>query len=151
VFKWIGRIFLVGIVSYIALVLYEYKRLGLFSMPDLPQGAYFVSFKNGLRGVVLNADVPETSTGYGPKLLRSLTIENRERKYLGIPSEVPSWFADAWSTCQAPTEQEQVGITVSLPDDLRRRLGNARFEAVCWINVDGEPLMRGLIFSVPRL
>jgi hypothetical protein len=151
VFKWIGRIIVAGIFGYLALLMYEYHHFGLFSMPDLPQGAYYVSFENGLRGVVLNADVPQTSTGDGPKFFRSLSIENRERKYLGIPSEVPSWFADAWSICQAPTEQEQVGITESLPDDLRRSLGNARFEAVCRIDVDGEPLMRGLVFSVPNL
>jgi hypothetical protein len=149
--KWIGRIIVAGIFGYLALLMYDYRRLGLFSMPDLPQGAYFVSFDNGLRGVVLNADVPETSAGDGPKFLRSLSVENRERKYLGLPSDVPSWFADAWSICQAPTEQEKVRITESLPDDLRRSLGNARFEAVCQIDVDGEPLMRGLIFSVPRL
>ncbi|MFV0492789.1 MAG: hypothetical protein ACK5M4_13315 [Pseudorhodobacter sp.] len=149
--KWISRIVVVGIVGYIGLLVYEYNRRGLFSMPDLPKGAYFVSFKNGLRGIVLDADVPESSTGDGPKFFRSLSFENREKKYLGITSDVPSWFADAWSICQAPTEQERVGIIESLPDNLHRSLGNARFEAVCRIDVDGEPLLRGLVFSVPRL
>lgn len=142
---------MVGIVGYLGLLVYEYNRLGLFSMPDLPQGAYFVSFENGLRGIVLDADVPEASTGDGPKFLRSLSVENRERKYLGIPSDVPPWFVDAWSVCEAPTDQERGAIIESLPSDLRQSLGNARFEAVCRIDVDGEPLLRGLVFSVPRL
>lgn len=150
-FKWLGRITIVGIVGSLGLVFYEYNRMGLFSMPDLPQGAYFVSFKNGLRGIVLDADVPDTSTGDGPKFFRSLSIGNRERKYLGIPAHVPSWFADAWSTCDAPTEHDRASILESLPDDVRRPLGSARFEAVCRIDVDGESLIRGLLFSVPRL
>lgn len=149
--KWIGRIIVVGIVGYLGLLVYEYNRRGLFSMPDLPQGAYYVSFKNGLRGIVLDADVPETSTGDGPKFFRSLSIENRDRKYLGIPADVPSWFADAWSICRAPTEQDRADIAENLPDDMRRTLVTARFEAVCRIDVDGQPLTRGLLFSVPRL
>lgn len=149
--RWIARTVVVGIVGYLGLLVYEYNRLGLFSMPDLPQGAYFVSFKNGLRGIVLDADVPEASTGDGPKFLRSLSVENRERKYLGIPSDVPPWFVDAWSICEAPTDQERGAIIESLPSDLRQSLGNARFEATCRIDVDGEPLLRGLVFSVPRL
>jgi hypothetical protein len=78
-------------------------------------------------------------------------MQNSERKYLGIPSDVPSWFADAWAICEAPTEQERADIFDSLPEDWRHRLGSARFKAVCNIDVDGEPLLRGLLFSVPRL
>jgi hypothetical protein len=50
--NWIGRVVVVGVVGYLGLLIYEFQRLGLFSLPDLPQGAYLVSFKNGLRGVV---------------------------------------------------------------------------------------------------
>lgn len=151
-YKWIGRIIAVSVVAYLGLLVYDFNRLGLFSMPDLPQGAYYVSFKNGMRGIVLDADVPETSTGNGLKFFRSLTIENRDRKYLGIPADVPSWFADAWSTCQAPSEQDRADIAESLSDEMRRGfLVSARLEAVCRIDVDGQPLLRGVLFSVPRL
>lgn len=92
--RWIGRIVAIAIFGYLGLFAYQYHRLGLFSMPDLPDGAYFVSFENWLRGIVLNADVPASSNGVGPKFLRSLSIENRGRKYLGIPSDVPPWFVD---------------------------------------------------------
>ena len=149
--RWVSRILIVSLIGYIGLLLYEYNRLGIFSMPDLPHGAYYVSFDSGLRGIVLNADVPETSTGSGPKFLRSLSVENRDIRYIGISQNVPSWFANAWSVCEAPTEQERDSIMESLPNDTLHELGNARFEAVCQIDADGESLLRGVLFSVPRL
>lgn len=150
-FKWIGRIVVMAVLGFVGVAGYQYYRLGIFSMPDLPKGAYYVAFKNGLRGVVLDADVPPTSTGDGSKFFRSLHVENRDRKYLGVPADVPSWFKESWSFCDAPTDEEREFIPPSLPADLQQNLVGARFEAVCHIDVDGEPLLRGLLFSVPRV
>lgn len=150
-FKWISRIVVLALIGFVGVSAYQYYRLGIYSMPDLPEGAYYVAFKNGLRGVVLDADVPPTSTGNDPKFFRSLHVENRDRKYLGVPVDVPAWFKESWSFCDAPTDAERQSIPPDLPAKLQQSLRNARFEAVCHIDVDGEPMLRGLLFSVPRV
>jgi hypothetical protein len=122
----------------------------LFSLPELPDGAYTLSFENGFRAIVLEADVPDKVGDDAPKYLRSLGIANRERKYLGVPLEVQPWFKEAWSWCKRPTPEE-IADLLGMPEDIRRKVENARFEAVCRIDVDGKEIVRGLIFSVPRL
>lgn len=72
------------VVGYLGHLVYEYHRHDLFSMLGLPQSAYFVSFENELRGIALNPDVPETSTGDGLKFLRSLRVNHRERRYFSV-------------------------------------------------------------------
>jgi hypothetical protein len=116
----------------------------------LPDGAYTLSFKSGLRAIVLDAEVSDDSWDDAPKFARSLSFANPDRNYLGFPLEVQPWFEDAWSLCKAPTEEE-VAMLEQMPDDFKRRVENARFESVCRIDVDGTKIMRGLIFSVPQL
>ena len=41
-------------------------------------------------------------------------------------------------------------METDMPYEWQRNLIGARFEAVCKIDVDGESIMRGLIYSVPR-
>jgi hypothetical protein len=85
-----------------------------------------------------------------PKYIRRLSAANSDRQYLGVPFDVQPWFADAWSWCKSPTAEEQADLEL-MPDDFQRSIENARFEAVCRIDVDGSDIVRGLIFSVPKL
>lgn len=148
--RWAVRIILVVVLGFACFWVYASYRQGLFSLPDLPDGAYTLSFENGLRAIVLDAEVKNLSRDNAPKFLRSLSLANRDRRYLGVPSDVQPWFKDAWSWCKAPTAEE-IAELERTPDDFKRSVENARFEAICRIDVDGTDLVRGLIFSVPRL
>jgi hypothetical protein len=66
-----------------------------------------------------------------------------ERKYLGMPFAVPSWYEDAWSFCSAPSPDEKAKSQDLGP--------GSRLEAICRIKVDQQEVLRGAIYSVPDL
>ena len=99
---------------------------------------------------MLDASVENGSMHDAPKFFRSLSYANPSRNYLGFPFEVQPWFAKSWSWCKAPTAEEKARL-VTLPEETKQMIATARFEAVCRINVDGQEIERGLIFSVPRI
>jgi hypothetical protein len=107
-------------------VAYDYYRAGLHTLPPIPDGAFWLSYKNGLRAIIL--DRPD---------------HRPERKYLGVPVEVPGWYRDVWSFCTEPNAKERAAAPIMGP--------GARLEAVCRIEVEkGKHIVRGMIFSVPR-
>ncbi|WP_444463840.1 hypothetical protein [Rhodobacter capsulatus] len=148
--RWIFRILLLAILGIASFMGYDFYRAGNLSLPDLPDGAYTLSYKSGFRAIVLDAEVSNPIAGNGSKYFRSLGVANPDRKYLSVPFDVQPWFKEAWSWCKSPTEQEKSDLE-QMPDDFKRSVANARFEAVCRIDVDGTEIVRGLIFSVPRL
>lgn len=151
--RWVFRILALGFLgycSYSGYQYYQYYRAGYFSLPELPDGAYVASFDNGLRAIVLDAEVEDHSADTNPKFLRSLAVANPSRRYIGSTFKVERWFEDAWSWCKAPTDEDRVMLE-QMPEDFLRVHEHSRFEAVCTINVDGTEVLRGLIFSVPRL
>jgi hypothetical protein len=78
------------------------------------------------------------------------TDPNPDRRFISFPAEVPPWFVEVWSTCHPGSAEEREAIINSMPDELRRDLVGARFEAICYIEVEGdEPIFRGVIYSVP--
>jgi len=93
--RWTVRIIGLIVLGLAAYGVYDVRRAGLFSLPELPDGAYTLSFKNGLRAVILDAEVADPSLSTGSKYFRSLSYANRDRKYLGIPLDVQPWFKDA--------------------------------------------------------
>ncbi|TNE94072.1 hypothetical protein [Thioclava sp. L04-15] len=148
--KWFFRVLIFLIVAYAVSLTHTFYRKGYFSLPDLPDGAYTLSFKNGLRAIILDADISNETEYMPPKFFRNLAIQNRDRRYLSVPLDVEPWFKDAWSWCKKPTALER-GELERAPEEFKRQVANARFEAVCRIDVDGKEIVRGLIFSVPRL
>lgn len=148
--RWTLRIIGLAILGSASWSGYDFYRAGYWSLPDLPKGAYTLSFANGLRAIVLDAEVSDTSRDDSSKYARSLSYGNKDRSYLGVPFDVQPWFKDAWSYCTAPTDEEKIRLHNSA-DDFNRRMANARFEAVCRIEVDGNVVERGLIFSIPKL
>ncbi len=46
--KWIGRLLLVGIVGLFVFTVYDYHRAGYFSMPDLKDNEYPIVFRGGV-------------------------------------------------------------------------------------------------------
>lgn len=149
---WITKLVVLGVVGYGGYAAYDLHKGGYFDLPELPAGAYTVSFKNGLRGIVLDADVPDNSYADYPAIFRRLFDANPGRKYLGIPLDVAPWFKDVWSTCIAPTDVDIEQVNETMPEATKRELRGAKLEALCYIEIDDEEVIpRGLIYSVPKL
>lgn len=95
-------------------------------------------------------DVTDDQYADAPKIFRRLAMANPDRRLIGLPSVVPRWFEDTWSTCRAGTEEEREYIVSTMPEDVKREMVGARLDAICYIEIEGErPMLRGLIYSVP--
>ena len=127
-------------------------RGGFFSLPDLPDRAYPISFASGFRAIVYDVDATDKTHENGPKWFRRLAYANPDRKYVGFAADVPIWFKDVWSTCEAPTKESQEYIEQTLSAEVKAQTTGARLDAICYIPTDDEKkLIRGLIYSVPKL
>lgn len=147
---WFTKLLVIGVVGYVGYATYDLHRGGYFSLPDIPTGAYPISFKSGLRGVVYDMDVTDDQYADVPKIFRRLGMANRDRRFISLPSDVPRWFEDSWSTCRAGTKEEREFVVSTLPEDIKRDLVGARMDAICYIEIEGErPILRGLIYSIP--
>jgi hypothetical protein len=147
---WFGKLLIVGVVGYAGYFVYGLNRAGYFSLPDIPVGAYPISFKSGFRAIVYEMDVTDDQYADAPKIFRNLTMANPDRRFIGLPSDVPRWFEDTWSTCRPGTDEEREHIVSTMPEDVKREMVGARLDAICYIEIEGErPILRGLIYSVP--
>jgi hypothetical protein len=81
--KWIISAAVIVVVGFIA---YDYFRAGFHTRPEMPEGAFSLSYKNGLRAIMVG--VPDVRP---------------ERKYLGVPFQVQPWYEKSWSFCSAPS------------------------------------------------
>lgn len=147
--KWIGGLLLVAVVGYLSYDVYLDYRAGYLDLPELDRNSYAISFKNGMRAIVVDPEISD-QTEDDARTSRRLSTANPDRKYLGFPFEIPSWFEDTWSYCHPPTDDERAAIERDMTDGFKRKLTGARFEAVCKIEADGESIWRGLIYSVPK-
>lgn len=125
--KWL---FIIGVLAIGGYAAYEYYAAGYHTRPEVPEGAFSVSYPSGLRGVVL--DLPEDKT----------------RRYLGMPLKVPSYLEKTWSLCRPPLREEAPEVLQFMES---RDLPGARFEAICEIELDGDVVTRGVLISVPRV
>lgn len=128
---WLGRALLVALLAAGGYYSYEYYRGGFHTRPDMPDGAFSLSYKSGLRGIMVG--IPD---------------ETATRRYLGFRAEVPFYLEEAWSFCRPPNKDEQQNVSAFMG---RRDWPGERFEAVCEIEVDGAHVVRGWITSVPRV
>lgn len=121
----VGILILAGL-GYLA---YDSFRAGFHARPKMSDGAFSISYKNGMRAILVG--VPN---------------EQDTRRYFGFPAKVPHYLEDAWSFC-TPSNEEYAA------DFLTNRGNNPdeRFEAICQIQVDDDEVIRGFITSVPKL
>jgi hypothetical protein len=126
--KWLLLIVILSFGGYTA---YRYVGAGYHTRPEVPEGAFSVSFPSGLRGVVV--DLPD---------------DRARRRYLGVALEVPSYLEKTWSWCRPPTTADNPQVVQFMES---RDLPGARFEAICEIVLDGDLVTRGLLISVPRV
>lgn len=129
--KLIGGAVVLGVVGFVGWGVYDYRMAGLHTRPDMPPGAFSISYNSGLRAILV--DVPD---------------ERETRRYFGLPADVPFYIEDAWTFC-SPPEGDEIA-------EAERWLAEAdqpgmRVEAICKIDVDGETVIRGIITTVPRL
>ena len=129
--KWIVRAAMVAVIGFVGYGAYDYYRAGLHTRPEMPPDAFSLSFKGGMRGIMV--DVPD---------------DRETRRYRAYPSDVPSYMEFAWSTCSTPTNEEAPHVERWMTEN---HVPGNRFEAVCRIEVDDETVVRGFITSVPRL
>lgn len=129
--KWIGIVALLGVAGFVGWGVYDYRKAGLHTRPEMPRGAFSLSFKNGLRAIVV--EVPD---------------ERETRRYFGYPADVPFYIADAWAFCSPPDENEVAEADRWLAQGNQPGMS---FEAICRTDVDGENVIRGFITSVPKL
>jgi hypothetical protein len=125
--KWL---FLAAVLAYGGYSAHQYFQAGYHTRPNMPDGAFSVSFPSGLRGIVIG--------------LR----EDMSRRYLGMPLKVPSYLEETWSWCRPPTKEENPRVVQFMES---RELPGARFEAICEITLDGDVVTRGVLISVPRV
>jgi len=100
-------------------------------MPKVPDGAFYQSYKNGLRAIIIG--IPN---------------EQETRRYFGTPFNVPFYLEETWSFCRIPTVEESHQAMKILDE---RDWPGERLDAICKIDLDGEVVIRGLITSVPRV
>lgn len=129
--KWLKAAVAFVAIAYVSYGIYDGYRAGYFTRPPMPEGAFSLSYKNGLRGILVG--IPE---------------EKSTRRYLAHALEVPFYLEDAWSFCYPPTEEEQQYMSAFMKIE---DWPGARFEAICRIEVDNDIVVRGLIASVPKL
>lgn len=149
--KWFFRTAAILIVGFFAYTTFDFFRAGYHTLPELPDNAYPISFKNGLRAIVYDVDVPDSVHKNAPRLIRRLASARPDRRYLGVPMDVAPWFEDTWSECHAPPPDAIKSFEDTMPEELKAKLFGARFDAFCGIRVDdGKGVIRGAIYSVPR-
>nr|WP_321510177.1 hypothetical protein [uncultured Celeribacter sp.] len=152
ILKWIWRLFLLAFFGFFVLAGVQAYQKGYFSLPDLPDDAYAISFSNGLRGILYDAEVSDKTYKDAPKYFRRLALANPDRKYLGLPMDVAPWFEDVWSSCRSHIDGAQEYFEQDMPTDLLRQLQGAKFEAICLIEIeDQKDIVRGALYSVPKM
>ncbi|MBP9182561.1 MAG: hypothetical protein KBF78_05465 [Fuscovulum sp.] len=149
--KWFKRALVALLLCWVGMGIYQHNRGGYFSLPDLPDDAYPISFKSGLRAILVDPEVTTDIYRDSWKHARRLTLANTERRYFALMTKVPFWMEDAWSFCYPATEAEKQAILDSLPSDQRPTYAQARLEGVCIVEADGQRTVRGAVFSAPKL
>jgi len=129
--KWVKRLILAAVLIGVGFTAYDSYKYGYHTRPKMPDGAFSLSYKSGLRGILV--DVPD---------------EKENRRYLGYPMDVPFYLKESWSFCRPPQENEKAQASEFME---KRDWPGERFEAVCKIDVDNKTVIRGLITSVPRI
>ena len=128
VWKRLGLAVFAAVLAYAG---YDYVRGGWHKLPEMPDGAFPISFKSGLRAIVL--ELPD---------------ERATRRYFGFATEVPFFVEGAWSLC-SPAKGDEIAEAENFMANLD--LTGMRFEAICRVDVDGEKIVTGAITTVPRL
>lgn len=53
-FKWLLRMGLLAILGWIGYATYDWYMAGHHTRPEMPEGAFSLSYKNGLRGILVD-------------------------------------------------------------------------------------------------
>ncbi|WP_171184115.1 hypothetical protein [Ruegeria sp. HKCCC2117] len=128
--KWILRLIGVLVLGFGGGVVYDYFATGLHTRPEMPPGAFSLSFEDSRRVIML--DTPDE------RFIRNYIMKPR--------TDVPDYFKDSWSYCKPPTDEERTILEEALNPGPGMRL-----DGVCSLDADGEIIPTGLVFSVPDI
>lgn len=145
--RWLVLIIILG---FLGLGLRDTYRGGYFSLPPLTDDQYPISFKSGLRAIVTVEDLRENSL-VAPKIIRRLSHIFPDLRFFGVTYDVEFWLKGVWSNCRIPTESEVAELRASLPEKTQRNMLRATLSWICFIDVNGDQVFRGVIFTAPRL
>ena len=133
--RWTKRLIIAAIVAAGGYVAYDSYRAGYFTRPDMPDGAFSLSYKNGMRAILVG-----------------VSNEKETRRYLGFPAQVPFYLEEAWSFCSPPDVKEGEVVSAFLKGRGQgEEWPGERIEAICKIKVDNQDVIRGIVTSVPKL
>ena len=126
--NWSFRLAALLAVAYVGYEGYVTYNMGILSRPELPPNTFSLSYKSGFRAIIEGEDQRDNG-----------------RKYLAFSAaDVPNWHIDSWSFCRKMSNEELSGMFGT-----KNTGPGFRWEGVCEIDLDGEPLTRGWIGSVP--
>lgn len=128
---WARRAILTVVIGFGCYVAYDAVMAGYLTRPKMPEGAFSLSFKNGMRAILVG--VPD---------------ERETRRYLGFPTDVAFYLKDSWSQCSPPTKAQILEVASTMKSG---EWPGARLEAICRIKVDNDVVIRGIIASVPKV
>jgi hypothetical protein len=75
--------------------------------------------------------VPTPTICTAAKSFRRLIMVNRDRQFIGLPSDVTRWFDDVQSTSRTGTEEEREYLVSTIPENIKRALVDVRLDAIC--------------------
>jgi hypothetical protein len=75
---WVRRVVFAVFIAGGSYVAYDTYRAGYFTRPQMPEGAFSLSYKNGLRAILVDVQDDKVT-----------------RRYLGFPADVPFYLKDA--------------------------------------------------------
>ncbi|WP_375282009.1 hypothetical protein [Pseudooctadecabacter sp.] len=150
---WFWKLIALGLIGSFAYTAFDLQRGGYFSLPDLAQNEYGVSFRNGFRAIVVEDNPSNQSAANQSDIFRRLTAAHPERRYRGITMQVPSWLESQWSRCErAPdgADPNREALEQTMNESMRREYQLARLDYYCFVLSDNDRILRGVIYSVPR-
>lgn len=60
---WLKRGIAIAVLGYVAYGVWDYYRAGYFTRPNMPEGAFSISYKSGLRAILVNVETSRKAVG----------------------------------------------------------------------------------------
>lgn len=125
------------------------KAAGYLDLPELAADEMPMKFGEFRALVPVDHELQERFADL-PQEFRRVALRHADRKYWGFPSDVEPWFEKMWSRCVRPTDDEVAFFNDPSAADWRQEMRGTRLEALCYIESEGQRILRGMVASVPK-
>ncbi len=150
-FRWLWRAALLAFLAYVGHSFFDGYRRGAYNMPELAEDEFFVAFKSGFNGVV---SVPGAKKEGFSKVFPRYSHLYPDRKFLALPFDVSDALKTGWSRCLPFDDallKDWLASVAQMSEDQQIELRGARWDLFCALDIDGEFVPRGVVYSFPRL